>query len=74
MGASVSSAFVSEICCLTSLCWNLPFTLVKPPWRMSYISQEESVFCFSFLLPEDGLGTSYCWAARWPVEPGDAVR
>lgn len=51
MGAAVSSAFVCEICCLTPLCSNLLFTLLKPPWLMLHISQEESVpvSLFSFL-------------------------
>lgn len=52
MGAAVSSASVCEICCLTSLYLNLPFTLLEPPWLMPHISQEESVSVslFSYLI------------------------
>lgn len=41
---------VSEICCLTSLCLNLPLTLLEPPWLIPLNSQEESVSVSLFFL------------------------
>lgn len=70
MGATVSSAFVCEIRCLSPLYLNLPFTLLEPQWLMPPVSQEEPVSASLFSLLRMGWAILTVGAARWPLELG----